>query len=121
MISKIATAAVYVEDQRAAFEFWTRQVDFEEKRKLPMGPSGDWLEVGPKDAESRLVVYPKSMMADWAERKPSIVFECDNIQAPYDEMSSRGVVFTQEPREMPWGMFAIFEDLDGYWYGLRET
>ena len=46
-----------------------------------MGKAGIWLEVAPEGAGSRLVVYPKSAMDDWAERKPSIVFECDDIQA----------------------------------------
>lgn len=120
MIGKIATAAVYVEDQQAALGFWTDQVGFEIRTRLSMGPSGDWLEVGPKGAESCLVVYPRSMMEDWAERKPSIVFECDDIQDTYEDMSSRGVAFTQEPKTMPWGMFAIFEDPEGNWYGLRQ-
>ena len=120
MIKKIATSAVYVDDQQVALQFWTEHVGFEEKTRLSMGPAGDWLEVGPKEAASCLVIYPKSMMEDWAERKPSIVFECDNIQSTYEEMSLRGVVFTQEPKAMGWGMFAIFEDLDGNWFGLRE-
>ena len=119
MISKIATAAVYVDDQPAALSFWTEQVGFEVRSRQSMGPSGEWLEVGPKGAESCLVVYPRSMMEDWAERKPSIVFECDDIQSTYEGMSSRGVVFTQEPEAMLWGKFAIFEDLDGNWFGLK--
>ena len=121
MITKIATAAVYVDDQPAALKFWTNQVGFEEKKRLSMGPSGDWLEVGPKEAESCLVIYPKSMMKDWAERKPSIVFECDDIQNTFEKMSSRGVAFTQKPKSMAWGMFAIFEDIDGNWFGLPES
>ena len=59
------------------------------------------------------------MMEDWAERKPSIVFECENIRKTFEEMRGRGVQFTQEPKEMPWGLFAIFVDGEGNWYGLR--
>ena len=119
MIAKIATAAVYVDDQQAAQKFWTEQVGFSVHRKQLMGPQGDWLEVGPKGAESCLVIYPKAMMEDWAERKPSVVFECENMQETHREMASRGVEFTQEPEKMPWGMFAIFNDLDGNWFGLK--
>ena len=121
MIRRIATAAVYVEDQAAALRFWTEQVGFEEKRRLPMGPAGDWLEVGPAGAESALVLYPRALMDDWAERKPSLVFACDDVQAAYAAMSARGVHFRQPPREMPWGPFAIFEDAEGNWYGLRQS
>jgi lactoylglutathione lyase len=43
------------------------------------------------------------MMKDWAERKPSIVFECENIQQTFAAMRDRGFKFTQEPKAMPWG------------------
>ncbi len=119
MIKKIATTAVYVDDQQKAVEFWTKQVGFQVHRDKPMGPQARWIEVGPPGAESCLVIYPKSMMEDWAERKPSIVFECDDVQKTYEEMRERGVQFTQPPQEMPWGPFAIFVDLEGNWFGLR--
>jgi lactoylglutathione lyase len=61
------------------------------------------------------------MMEDRAERKPSIVFQCDNIQKTYDTMRNHGVQFTQPPKAMPWGSFAIFLDNEANSYGLRET
>ena len=60
------------------------------------------------------------MMPDWRERQPSIVFECDDLQATYTAMNGRGVRFTQPPQPLPWGPFALFEDLDGNTFGLRE-
>lgn len=120
MIGKIATSAVYVTDQDEAVRFWGEQVGFEIRRDLPMGPGARWVEMAPPGAESCIVIYPKSMMEDWAERKPSMVFECDDIEQTHREMADRGVEFSQEPKEMPWGMFAIFLDPEGNWYGLRE-
>lgn len=58
-----------------------------------MGPDASWIEVGADGAESRLVLYPKSMMKDWQERKPSIVFECVDLKRTHRELSSRGVAF----------------------------
>ena len=121
MITRIATAAVYVEDQQAALDFWTKQVGFVVKRTKQMGPHGSWIEVAPAGAGSCLVLYPKSMMQDWVQRKPSIVFSCDSVRRTHDEMSSKGVRFSQPPQPMPWGDFAIFEDLDGNSYGLRQA
>ena len=120
MITKIATAAVYVDDQQAAERFWTEQVGMVVHHSQEMGPEARWLEIGPKQAESRLVIYPKSMMKDWAERKPSIVFECDDIRKTHEEMAARAVEFTEEPKKMPWGMFAIFQDPDGNEFVLRS-
>jgi predicted enzyme related to lactoylglutathione lyase len=61
------------------------------------------------------------MMKDWNERKPSVVFECADIQKAYEEMSGRGVNFTQAPEQMTWGPFAMFEDNEGNWFGLRQS
>ena len=58
-------------------------------------------------------------MEDWAERKPSLVFECDDIAETTSQWQS-GVWVSQEPKELPWGKFAIFLDPEGNWYGLRE-
>ena len=121
MIAKIATSAVYVTDQDKAVRFWRELVGFEIRRDLPMGPEARWIEMAPPCAESCVVIYPKSMMEDWAERKPSMVFECEDIEQTHREMADRGVEFSQEPKEMPWGMFAIFLDPEGNWYGLREA
>ncbi len=117
---KIVTVAVYVEDQKKALAFWTEKVGFVVHRKQSMGPRGDWLEVGPNDGESRLVIYPRSLVDDWAQRKPSVVFECEDIRATHQRLAGRGVTFTQPPQAMPWGMFAIFLDVEGNWFGLRE-
>ena len=119
MIRRIATVAVYVEDQDAALAFWRDQVGFEVRRSESMGKAGVWLEVAPEGAGSRLVIYPKSAMDDWAERKPSIVFECDDVQAAYETMKSRGVSFTAEPRKMPWGTYTTFSDPDGNEFLLK--
>jgi predicted enzyme related to lactoylglutathione lyase len=109
-----------VDDQKKAVDFWTKQAGFEVHSEKEMTSEASWVEVGPEGAESCLVIYPKSMMQDWAERKPSIVFQCDNVQKTFEEMQQCGVEFSQEPKPFPWGMFAIFLDSEGNWFGLRE-
>ena len=40
--------------------------------------------------------------------------EVDDIQSVYEDLSSRGVVFTEPPTRQPWGgILAHFEDPDG--------
>ena len=60
-------------------------------------------------------------MANWNERKPSIVFDCLSVKDTHNDMSARGVEFSQAPQEMGWGPFAIFEDPEGNSFGLRES
>ena len=120
MITKMATVAIYVDDQKAAVEFWTKLVGFEVRTTRALGAVGSWIEIAPPGAESCLVLYPKALLPDWAERKPSIVFECDDVYATVAAMKSRGVRFSQEPREMQWEPFAAFLDNEGFEHGLRR-
>ena len=41
MIQRIATVAVYVEDQEKALEFWRERMGFEVRAQQPMGTAGD--------------------------------------------------------------------------------
>src|SRR5437764_14141025 len=93
-----------------AVDLWAKRVGFEVRTRRPLGAVGSWIEIAPPGAESCLVLYPKALLPDWAERKPSIVFECDDVYATVAAMKSRGVRFSQEPREMQWGAFAAFLD-----------
>ncbi|MBA2874732.1 VOC family protein [Thermaerobacillus caldiproteolyticus] len=119
MIKRIATVAIYVEDQQKAKEFWTEKAGFEVVAEHPMGPNAFWLEVAPKGAQTALVIYPKTMMKDWNERKPSIVFECDDVLGTYETMKARGVEFLGEPQKMQWGTFVQFKDIDGNEFVLK--
>ena len=119
MIKQISTVAVYVEDQQRAKQFWTEQVGFAVTAEFPMGPNTFWLEVGPEGAQSRLVLYPKSMMSNWEEQKASIVFESDDVLGAYETMKAKGVEFAGEPQQMQWGTYVSFRDLDGNEFLLK--
>lgn len=119
MITHIATVAVYVENQAEAVKFWTEQVGFAVHQNHPMGPDASWTEVGPKGAQSCLVLYPRRMMPNWQELKPSIIFACEDVEKTYAEMSGRGVKFLEAPKAMPWGTYARFEDPDGNQFLLK--
>jgi lactoylglutathione lyase len=119
LITNIATVAVYVEDQQAAKEFWTNKVGFEVKAEFPMGPNAYWLEVAPTNAQSHLVIYPKSMMPGHESLKASIVFNSDDVLGTYEKMKAKGVAFKGEPQEMQWGTFVQFTDEDGNEFLLK--
>src|SRR6266478_468505 len=105
MIRKIATVALYVADQEMAVDFWAKRVGFAVRTRRPLGALGSWIEIAPPGAESCLVLYPKALLPDWAHRKPSIVFDCDDVHATVASMKARGVRFSQESKEMQWGPF----------------
>ncbi|GAB7386273.1 VOC family protein [Bacillaceae bacterium] len=108
-----------MEDQQKAKEFWTEKAGFEVRAEHPMGPNAYWLEVAPKNAQTSIVIYPRSMMKDWQERKPSIVFACEDIQQTYETMKAKGVEFLGEPQQMAWGTYVQFKDIDGNEFVLK--
>ncbi|HEV3386971.1 MAG TPA: VOC family protein [Gemmata sp.] len=120
MIGPIKTVGVYVEDQAKALEFYTQKLGFVVRRSIPMGPTANWIEVSAPGAESCLVLYPRSMMPDWSQRKLSIVFHCSDVEETYRQLEARGVRFNMQPTPLPWGMFASFTDLDGNEFGLTS-
>jgi predicted enzyme related to lactoylglutathione lyase len=121
MIEKVRTVTIYVEDQERAIAFYKQKLGFRVLRTAPMGPKASWLEMAPPGAETRVVLYPRWMMPDWAQRKLSIVFGCADAQKTCEELKSRGVQFIQEPRLMGWGArFGAFVDPDGNELGLTE-
>ena len=120
MIITVKTVAVYVSNQKEAVRFYTQKLRFEVRQTESMGPAGSWIEVAPRGGQTRIAIYPRSLIKDWEHRKPSIVFGCEDAQATYRELSGRGVKFSQAPKTMPWGTFAQFVDPDENEFVLTE-
>jgi len=120
MITILKTVAVYVSDQKEAVRFYTQKLRFEVRQSESMGLGGSWMEVAPRGGQTRIAIYPRSLVKDWEHRKASIVFACENADATYRELSGRGVKFTQTPKKMPSGTFAQFVDPDENEFILTE-
>ena len=45
---------------------------------------------------------------------------CDNVERTYEELTARGVEFLAPPTKQPWGMFAMFKDVDGNQFVLSS-
>ena len=113
MIKHIKTVAIYVEEQDLALAFYKEKLGFEVYRDQSMGPKARWIEVGPQKSESHFVIFPRAMMPDWQQKKASVVLQCDDAEGTFRELSERGVRFTDPPKKMPFGTFAVFSDVDG--------
>ena len=120
MITKASTVGVYVSDQDRALDFYLNALRFEKRRDEPMGPEARWIEVAPAGAETRLVLFTPPGQEDRIGTFSNIVLECDDIHVTYEELRDRGVEFTAEPSEQPWGMWAQFKDQDGNEFGLFQ-
>lgn len=68
MLGPIKTVGIYVEDQQRSVEFYVQKMEFEVRRRMPMGADAEWVKVAPPGVETCLAIYPRSLMPDWAER-----------------------------------------------------
>lgn len=77
-----------------------------------MGDGNDWVQVGPAGREVSLTLV--SWFPDMTPGSmQGLVLECDDLQATYDQLKSKGVPFDGPPAQTPWGVFATLRDPDG--------
>ena len=123
MIGKVRSAGIYCKDQQRALDFWTKTVGFELVMDAPMGEAPDgprWIEVKPPGHDTVLVLYTPEGQEDRIGGFSNVLFECDDVQRTFQELSARGVEFHDEPRKEFWGWWAAFKDPDGNRYGLSQ-
>lgn len=130
MLTRVGTITVQVTDQDAALAFYTEKLGFEKRADMPMGPDQRWIEVAPRGAETRILLYkatpdqPGSDSYEAAQAKigkdTGMVLEVDNIEATFATLKANGVRIVDEPAEQPWGWWGVFADQDGNTYGVHH-
>jgi predicted enzyme related to lactoylglutathione lyase len=128
MLTQLTHAQVWVNDQDEALAFYTEKLGMEIREDVTVAELGNfrWLSVGVPgqdvsitlmeipgppvfDAETRAAI--QGLMAKGASG--GLFFKTDDVHATYDDLSGRGVEFTQPPTEMPYGIDAGFRDPSG--------
>lgn len=120
MLGSLKTIGLYVEDQDRSLSFYESTLGFEVRRKLPMAEGAFWIEVAPPGSETCLAIYPRALVHDWANMRPSLMFECADVMRLCEELTAKGVTVSLPPAELPWGVFAAFEDPDGNTIGITS-
>jgi catechol 2,3-dioxygenase-like lactoylglutathione lyase family enzyme len=126
---RIANAQLWVHDQDEALAFYTQKLGWEVRSDVTLPEMGDfrWLAVGPAGQEDFAVVLMavpgppvfdqetadqvRTLMAKGAAG--TIFLTTDDCRASYEELRARGVEFTEEPSERPYGIDAGFRDPSG--------
>jgi catechol 2,3-dioxygenase-like lactoylglutathione lyase family enzyme len=126
---RISTTQLWVHDQEEALAFWTEKVGFEVRADVSLPELGDfrWLTVGPpaqEDIAIVLMAIPGPPVMDPGTKKQveelmskgfagTIFLATDDIEVTYEELKGRGVEFTEEPSERPYGIDSAFRDPSG--------
>jgi catechol 2,3-dioxygenase-like lactoylglutathione lyase family enzyme len=134
---KIGNAQVWVHDQDAALDFYTTKLGMEVRADVTVPELGDfrWLTVAPPgqgDFALVLMAIPGPPVIDTQTAEEirtlmakgfagTVFLVTDDCQKAYEELSGRGVEFTETPEERPYGVDAGFRDPSGNSVRLTEV
>ncbi len=128
MLKQLSYTQVWVHDQEEALAFYRDKLGLEVRDDTTLPELGDfrWLSVGVpgQDVAITLMAIPGPPVFDDATREKirelmskgaatALFFTVDDCRAAYEELKARGVEFTQEPTEQPYGIDAGFRDPSG--------
>lgn len=133
MITKHSHSTVYVLDQDAAKSFYTEKLGLEVRDDVTMGDFR-WLTVAPKTQPDACIVLmpirPGPLMnEDDCKMIRALlgrgvigggVLQTDDCRRTHAELAARGVTFTREPQEMPYGIEALLRDDSGNFFSLTQ-
>ena len=136
MIS-IATTQLWVHDQDEALAFYTQKLGMEVRSDVTLPEMGNfrWLTVGPPGQEDIAIVLmaipgPPVMDAETKDEVRNLMgkgfagtvfLTTDDVHAAYEELKGRGVEFTEEPEERPYGIDSGFRDPSGNSFRLTQV
>ncbi|HEV3229242.1 MAG TPA: VOC family protein [Solirubrobacteraceae bacterium] len=126
---RLSNAQLWVHDQDEARAFYTQKLGMEVRSDVTLAEMGNfrWLTVGPAAQPDISIVLmaipgPPVMDAETAEQvrtlmakgfAGTIFLTTDDCRAAYEELKGRGVEFTEEPEDRPYGIDSGFRDPSG--------
>jgi predicted enzyme related to lactoylglutathione lyase len=132
---KLSGAQVWVHDQDEALAFYTQKLGMELRQDVTVPEMGGfrWLTVAAPGQETEIVLMaiPGPPMIDDAVAQEirslmakgfaeTLFLSTDDCRKSYAELSARGVEFTEEPEERPYGIDAGFRDPSGNSFRLTQ-
>ena len=135
MLKQLTYAQLWVHDQDEALAFYTEKLGMELREDVTVPEMGNfrWLSVGVpgQDVSITLMAVPGPPVFDDDTREKiqsllakgasgGLFFSTDDINASYEELKARGVEFSQEPTEQPYGIDAGFRDPSGNQFRMTQ-
>jgi catechol 2,3-dioxygenase-like lactoylglutathione lyase family enzyme len=136
MLKQLTHTQIWVRDQDEALTFFTEKLGMELREDVTVPEMGNfrWLSVGvpgQEDVAITLMAVPGPPVFDEETREKihallstgasgGLFFATDDVQSTYEELKSRGVEFSQEPTEQPYGVDAGFRDPSGNSFRMAQ-
>ena len=127
MSQAIGAVALLVRDYDEAIAYFTNTLGFDLAQDENLGRGKRWVVMSPRSKMGAALLLTKAVTPEQlvavgrqAGGRVFLFLHTDNFWRDYNEMASRGVRFTEEPRREPYGMVVVFEDLYGNRWDLIE-
>jgi len=134
---RIANAHLWVHDQDEALAFYAEKLGMEVRSDVTIAELGNfrWLAVGPvgqPDVGIALMAVPGPpvMDSETADQVRSLMAKgfagtifltTDDVHADYEQLKGRGVEFSEQPEERPYGIDSAFRDPSGNHIRLTQV
>ena len=121
MITQIKFVGIPTQDQPRALKFYTEQLGFEVSTDQPFDDKQRWIELRIANSPTRIVLFTPEGHENRIGTFFNGALACDDVEATYRQLKSRGVEFVKPPTKQPWGEFAILKDPDGNQFVLSSS
>ena len=126
---KIRMLSIFVDDQRAALEFYTNVLGFQLKHNVPVGDDFWLTVVSPDEPDAAALLlepaghpavkpYRDALRADGI---PLAQFNVANLESEVERLKGLGVAFTMEPTDVGAAYVAVLDDTCGNLIQLLQT
>ncbi|MDU5945817.1 VOC family protein [Paenibacillus macerans] len=119
-MKKIGHVTLLVKNYDEAIEFYTKKAGFVLLTDNAFGGGMRWVTVAPAQDAGTAIVFVEADTADKVDRVGSqaaghvfLTVQTEDCYRDYEHMKANGVKFFGEPKEVPWGIEVVFEDLYG--------
>jgi predicted enzyme related to lactoylglutathione lyase len=119
-VKSIEVVSIPVSDQDRARQFYAETLGFRLDVDAPFEENMRWVQLTPPEGGASITLMTWQQGAPPGSLK-DLYLAVDDIQGTYDALKQRGVNFTDEPFDSPFGRFAHFEDPDGNGWVLHEN
>jgi predicted enzyme related to lactoylglutathione lyase len=125
---KMNLMSVMVDDQAKALAFYTDVLGFTKLADIPMGEYRFLTVTSKESPDIQLALEPNAHRAAKpfqealkADGVPAASFATDDIDADYEVLRKKGVVFKSPPTDMGPVKLAMFDDTCGNWILLHQS
>jgi catechol 2,3-dioxygenase-like lactoylglutathione lyase family enzyme len=127
MKQRIAHVALVVKDYDDAIKFYMEKLDFQLIEDTSLSDDKRWVLIAPRGASECCLLLAKAAndrqlasVGNQTGGRVGLFLFTDDFWRDYNRMLDREVKFVRPPKEEPYGMVAVFEDLYGNLWDLLQ-